>query len=451
LDPSDQLIIANIFLSLNILQTPDNGVYIALFAILLLICGSALMSASEVAFFSLTPSEKDEIDESEEKTMMKLAKLLKEPKYILSTILVFNNLMNIGVIVTSYYIITQLFNFEDVSIGIFIIPGGVFDFLVNIVLVTFFIVLFGEATPKVYASHYRLGYARWITPFFYALHKLFSPINFLLVSTTTLLEKRIKKQSNEMDIEELNKAIDITVDKQNPNNDVKMLKGIIHFGNITVRQIMRPRLEVTAADSSWGFNLLLQFVKENNYSRIPVFKENIDNIEGVLYIKDLLEHLDKANDFEWQKLIRETLHTPETKKIDDLLREFQESKKHLAIVVDEFGGTSGIVTLEDILEKVVGDIKDEYDESFDTYVRRNQDGTYIIDGAIPLSDLEIALGLESDFFEEFKGDSETLAGLLLERFGRIPKNGEETSVDKISFKILNFKNNRIEKIKVSSA
>jgi putative hemolysin len=323
-----------------------------------------------------------------------------------------------------------------------------FDFIVNVIIVTFFLVLFGEAIPKVYATHNKLPIARSVSGLFTFLNKLLSPINYLLVNSTAVIEKRIKRHNAEIDIDEINKAIDITVDNKASKNDVKMLKGIVHFGNITVRQVMRPRMDVAAADVEWDFLKLISFVKENGYSRLPVFKESIDNIQGVLYIKDLLEHIHQGKDFQWQKLIREALHTPETKKIDDLLREFQETRKHLAIVVDEFGGTSGIVTLEDIVEEVIGDINDESDESADSQLRKNPDGSYIVEGIMQLGDLAKGLELENDYFEEAKGDAETVGGLVVELFGRIPKVGEEVVLHNFKFKVLSFKKNRIEKLKI---
>lgn len=449
MDPDSIGFMPHYTLLLDVFHTPTAAVWWSFLAIILLIFGSAIMSASEVAFFSITEAEREDLEESESSNDNKLAKLLHKPKYLLSTILVTNNLFNIGVIVISYFIITKTITFEDIQMGPIVLPSAVFDFLVNIVIVTFFLVLFGEALPKVYATHNKLSYARWITPVFSLLNSFLTPVNYLLVNSTALIEKRIKRHNAEIDIEEINRAIDITVDNKESQNDVRMLKGIVHFGNITVRQIMRPRREVMAADASWDFVTLMDFVKENNYSRLPVFEESIDNVLGVLYIKDLLEHLHQKADFGWQKLVRETLHTPENKKIDDLLREFQATRKHLAIVVDEYGGTSGIVTMEDVVEEVIGDIKDEYDESFENALRKNADGSMIVDGVMPLGELARALGYSPDYFEEAKGDAETLAGLVLERFGRIPRNGDEITYGAFVYKVLTFKNNRIEKIKLT--
>lgn len=449
MDPDSIGLTPQFTLLLDVFHTPTTSVWWSFLAILLLISSSAIISASEVAFFSITEAEREDLEESEDTSDNKLANLLVKPKYLLSTILVTNNLVNIGVIVISYFIITKTVTFEDIQMGPIVLPSAVFDFLVNIVIVTFFLVLFGEALPKVYATHNKLSYARWVTPMFSVLSSILAPVNYLLVNSTALIEKRIKRHNAEIDIEEINRAIDITVDNKESQNDVRMLKGIVHFGNITVRQIMRPRREVMAADASWDFVTLMDFVKENNYSRLPVFEESIDNVLGVLYIKDLLEHLHQKADFGWQKLVRETLHTPENKKIDDLLREFQATRKHLAVVVDEYGGTSGIVTMEDVVEEVIGDIKDEYDEGFESSIRKNVDGSMIVDGVMPLGELARALGYNPDYFEEVKGDAETLAGLLLERFGKIPRNGDEITFEDFTYKVLAFKSNRIEKVKMT--
>jgi putative hemolysin len=406
------------------------------------------MAASEIAFFSISHAERDELRESEDIIDKRVVKLLDKPRYLLSTILIGNNVVNIGVIIISYFIITHVFNFRDIVLPFFTIPSSAFDFTINVLVVTFFLVLFGEAIPKVYASHNKIKIAKAVSTLFVVLNRIFYPLNYILVGSTSMIEKRIKRHNAEMDIEEINKAIDITVENKESGNDIKMLKGIVHFGNLTVKQIMRQRMEVAAADITWDFGELLKYVREVGYSRLPVYSENIDQIQGILYIKDLLEHINQDATFGWQKLIREPLHAPETKKIDDMLREFQESRMHLAIVVDEFGGTCGIVTMEDIVEEVIGDINDEFDESTDNNFRKINDTTYIVDGVMPLHDFTRALNLDQDFFDEVREDAETVAGLLLEIKGRIPKSGEEIIYEGFTFRILSIKNNRIEKVKL---
>ena len=430
---------------------PSTGVFISgLIGFVLVFC-SGLMSGSEIAFFSITNVERDELRESEEAADKRVIKLLERPRYLLSTILISNNVVNIGVIIISYFIITSVFNFHDVTISTFTIPKSAFDFLVNVLIVTFFLVLFGEAIPKVYASHNKMGIARAMASVFIFLNRVYYPLNYVLVSSTSVIERRIKRHNAEMDIEEINKAIEITVEDKESGNEVKMLKGIVHFGNLTVKQVMRQRMEVAAADIAWDYEELLSYVREVGYSRIPVYSENIDQIQGVLYVKDLLEHINQSKDFGWQKLIRDPLHAPETKKIDDMLREFQETRKHLAIVVDEFGGTSGIVTLEDIVEEVIGDIKDEFDESTDSNIKKLHDGSYIVEGTTPLNDFTKTLNLMSDHFDEVREDAETVAGLILELYGRIPKGGDVITYEQFTFRVLSIKNNRIEKVKLELA
>ena len=430
---------------------PSASVFISgLIGFVLVFC-SGLMSGSEIAFFSITNVERDELRESEEAADKRVIKLLERPRYLLSTILISNNVVNIGVIIISYFIITSVFNFHDVTISTFTIPKSAFDFLVNVLIVTFFLVLFGEAIPKVYASHNKMGIARAMASVFIFLNRVYYPLNYVLVSSTSVIERRIKRHNAEMDIEEINKAIEITVEDKESGNEVKMLKGIVHFGNLTVKQVMRQRMEVAAADIAWDYEELLNYVREVGYSRIPVYSENIDQIQGVLYVKDLLEHINQSKDFGWQKLIRDPLHAPETKKIDDMLREFQETRKHLAIVVDEFGGTSGIVTLEDIVEEVIGDIKDEFDESTDSNIKKLHDGSYIVEGTTPLNDFTKTLNLMSDHFDEVREDAETVAGLILELYGRIPKGGDVITYEQFTFRVLSVKNNRIEKVKLEVA
>lgn len=435
----------------NLVNPPSPGVIISCIVGFLLVFCSGLMSGAEIAFFSITNAEREELRESEDDADMRVLKLLDKPRYLLSTILIGNNVVNIGVIVISYFIITSVFNFQDVAFGSFIIPKSAFDFLINVLIVTFFLVLFGEAVPKVYASHNKMKIAKAVAGLFIILNRIFYPLNYVLVSSTSVIERSIKRHNEEMDIEEINKAIEITVENKETGNDIRMLKGIVHFGHLTVKQIMRQRMEVAAADITWDYEELLNYVREVGYSRIPVYNENIDQIEGVLYVKDLLEHINQDKAFGWQKLIRAPLHTPETKKIDDMLREFQETRKHLAIVVDEFGGTSGIVTLEDIVEEVIGDIKDEFDESTDTNIKKINDSTYIVEGAIPLNDFTKALNLLTDHFDDVREDAETLAGLLLELKGRIPKAGDEIVYEQFTFRVLAIKNNRIEKVKLEIA
>lgn len=428
---------------------PGTPFFVANFIILILLVCSGLMSASEVAFFSLTKPEVDELRESEEPADQRIANLLDKPRYLLTTILVVNNLVNIGVVITSYFVTKLAFNFQDLILGSIIVPSYALEFTWNVLVVTFFLVLFGEATPKVFATYNKIKIARMMSSIFVWLNRVLYPLNFALVSSTGIIEKRLKRYNSEIDIQEINKAIEITVEKKESKQDAKLLKGIVHFGNITVKQIMRPRTEVAAVDTDLKFSELMSFVRENGYSRYPVFKETLDTVVGVLNVKDLLEHLNATDSFEWQKLIRSPFYVPETKMIDDLLRDIQQNRSHLAVVVDEYGGTSGIVTLEDVLEEVVGDIKDEFDENTDSDFRKLDDRNFLFEGKTALVDVCRLMEIDTDTFEEAKGESETLAGLLLEAKGRIPKNGEEVRLLNYKFTILSVNHFRIEKVKVT--
>lgn len=434
---------------LKLINPPTTAVVIANVIILILIVCSGLMSASEVAFFSLTRPEIDELKESDNATDRRIARILERPRYLLSTMLVTNNLVNIGIIIISYYVTRRMFNFHQISeeIGV---PEFWIDFSWNVVIVTFFLVLFGEATPKVFATHNKLKIARLMSGVFSVLTQILSPLNYILVGSTQVLEKRLKRHNTEIDRDEINKAIEITVEKKESKQDARLLKGIVHFGNTTVKQVMRPRMEVAALDYDLNFKEVMEKVKEWGYSRFPVYKENLDTIAGVLNIKDLLEHYNQDETFGWQSLVRKPFFVPETKMIDDLLREIQQNRKHLAIVVDEFGGTSGIITLEDIIEEVVGDIKDEFDETGEADFKKIDDKNFLFEGKTSLMDVCRLMEIDSDSFEEIKGEAETIGGLVLEITGRIPKNGDEVKAANFRFSVISVNNHRIERVKIKN-
>lgn len=430
---------------------PTSATLIAIAIILLFLFFSGLMSASEVAFFSLTNPEIDQCKDSDDPADNKVAKLHEKPRFLLSTILIINNTVNIGVVITSYFVTKQMLNFQDLNLGFLVIPGLSLEFIWNVIIVTFFLVLFGEATPKVYATQNKLGITRMMAGFFVNANRILFPLNYVLVGSTQVIEKKLKRHNAEIDIEEINKAIEITVEKKESKMDAKMLKGIVHFGNITVKQVMHPRTDVSAIDIEMNFEELIQKVREVGYSRFPVYQDDLDHVVGVLNVKDLLQHVNNKADFDWRSLVRDAFFVTETKKIDDLLREIQVNRKHLAVVVDEFGGTSGIITLEDIVEEVVGDIKDEFDENTDSDLfRKLDDKNYLVEGKIALPDMCKLMELDADTFEEARGEAETLGGLLLELIGRIPKNGEEARFGKFKFLVISVVNNRIEKVKVTN-
>ena len=432
----------------------SSGMVTASLIILILIMCSALMSASEIAYFSLSNVELDQLRDSDDDTDNKVAALLDKPRFLLSTILITNNMVNIGVVVTSYFVTRGFFDaiglIDELNIGSISLSRYVVELVWNVVVVTFFLVLFGEAAPKVFATQNKLKVARAMNGVLRLLNTIWYPLNFVLVNSTNVLEKRLKKHNAEIDIEEINKAIEITVEKKESKQDAKMLKGIVHFGNIMVKQIMRPRTDVAAIDHELNFTELMAYVREMGYSRFPVYKDSLDTVIGVLNIKDLIVHLNDGETFEWQTLIREPFFVPETKKIDDLLREIQVNRKHLAVVVDEFGGTSGIVTLEDIVEEVVGDIKDEFDEVVDSRFRKLDNNNYLFEGKIPLIDVCRLIDIAPDTFDDVKGEAETLGGLLLEIAHKIPKNGEEIRFENFKFLVLSVNNNRIEKVKLTN-
>lgn len=439
-----------VFLIDGFLQMPTGIVVAANLIIFVLIIFSGIMSASEIAFFSLSNAELGTLRESEDPLDNRVAILLDKPRYLLSSIVITNNLTNIGVIVTSYFVTKKMLLFSQITVAGFSIPGDVLQFTWNLVFVTFLLVLFGEATPKVYATHNKLKIARAMSGVFALMIRFYAPINYVLVGSTKQIEKRLKRYNTEIDIEEINKAIEITVEKKESKQDAKMLKGIVHFGNITVKQIMRPRTDITALDYELNFKELMDTIKETGYSRYPVFKDNLDNVVGVLNIKDLLEHLNQDASFGWQSMVREPFFVPEGKKIDDLMREIQQNRKHLAVVVDEYGGTAGIITLEDIIEEVVGDITDEFDDTTDSNFRKLDDKNFLFDGNTPLVDACRLMEIDTETFNETRGEAETMAGLILEIAGRIPKNGEELRLLNYKFTIISVMNNRIEKVRITN-
>ncbi len=367
--------------------------------------------------------------------------LLNKPKGLLATLLITINFVNIAIVVLSSLLINLVFNFSaHERVG----------FVIQVVAVTFVIVLFCEVMPKVYAQQNALRTARISVFPVFVLDKLLKPLSYFLVASTSFVEKRIKRKSYDVNIDELNHAIDITSNKDTPEEEKKILKGIARFGNIDVKQIMKPRMDVVAFDNEKKFSELIPVILETRYSRIPVFKESFDSVIGVLYTKDLLPFLNRKEDdsFQWQSLVRQAYFVPESKKINDLLQEFQEKKMHLAIVVDEYGGNSGIVTLEDILEEIVGEINDEFDEEELTYSKLD-DHNFVFDGKALLNDVCRVTELDRKFFESKNDDVDTLAGLILELSGSIPVRGEIVEHNGIKLKIESADRRRIKRVKIS--
>lgn len=418
---------------------------IALFV--LLIC-SALVSGTEVAFFSLSQTDLDELNE-DTKGKSLVVKLLEKPKKLLGTILITNNFINILIVLIFASLEDFMFggiNFS-IDLGFTIIPASVIKVFIQVGLVTFLILLFGEVLPKVYAIRKSLQFANFMSRPIYFLNALLTPLSKPLIGLTNSIERRLGNKNNNLSVEKLSQALELTSEDSTTKDEQKILEGIVTFGNTETVQIMKPRTDVCAISDDKPYEEVLKIILENGYSRNPVYHENIDNIVGVLYAKDLLAHLNKKT-FDWQRLLREPFFVPENKKLDDLLKEFQDKKNHLAIVVDEYGGTSGIVTLEDVIEEIVGDINDEFDNDDLTYSKIDENN-FVFEGKITIRDLCRVLDEDENVFEEEKGESETLAGFILEVSGKFPRRGEKINFKKYVFTIEALDRKRIKQVKVT--
>jgi gliding motility-associated protein GldE len=404
---------------------------------MLLLCLSAIISASEVAFFSLDPKTLNELEESERKADHKILRLLKNPQRMLATMLIGNNFLNVAVILLLTYFTNTVLNFESAPL---------LGFIFETVIITFAILLFAEIMPKVYATQFAPKTASYTVTFLSALEKLFGPFVSFLVNSTSFVNNRLAKHNHSnISMDELSHALELTSNSR--DEDTEILEGIIKFGNIQVVDIMTSRVDMVVVDIKTNYKQLLEIIIKSGYSRIPVYAGTRDNIKGLLYGKDLLPHLDKPANFRWQSLVRQAYYVPETKKIDDLLNEFQENKVHLAIVVDEYGGTSGLVTLEDILEEIVGDISDEYDNE-EVLFTKIDNHTFIFEAKILLNDFfKIAEIAEEDFVKVTE-EVETLAGLILELKGDIPSKNERIDYGRYVFEIIAADNRRIKKVKL---
>lgn len=419
------------------LYAPSLGVWIAIVLVIGLLFLSGYASASEIAFFSLSPTDLSKLEPEKNYSDKRIQLLREDSERTLATILITNNLVNVTIIMLCNYIFAQLIDF---GMAIWL------QFICVTVLLTFLLLLFGEIMPKVYARQNSLKYCRMASGGIMFLRKLFWPIGSILISSGTLAEKVVQKESHVLSVDDLEQALELT-DNEEIKEEKSMLQGIIRFGDETAKEIMTPRQDIVDLNMQASFSDVLKCIVENNYSRIPVYQGNTDNIRGVLYIKDLLPHIGKSGSFRWQSLIRPAYFVPETKKIDDLLREFQENKIHIAIVVDEFGGTSGLVTLEDVLEEIVGEINDEYDEEEKTYTRLNQN-TYVFEGKTSISDFSRILEIDDEEFADVEGDADSIAGLILEIKGDFPKVGEKIIYRRFTFEILAIEERRISSVKV---
>ena len=403
-----------------------------------LLGASAFISGSEVACFSLSPSNIRTIKEGDSRREKYLKQLLDTPQQLLATILIINNFVNVGIIILSSFITGALFDFASYE---------KLGFLFQVIFVTFLLLLFGEIIPKVYANQYAMRFAFLMTLPLYVLEKLFRPLSSVLISSTSVVLKRLQKKQMNISMDDLSEALDLTENSIHEDKDI--LKGIVNFTDLNVKEIIKSRMDIVAIDveDSPKLSDIVKVIIDSGFSRIPIYEGSLDNIKGVFYSKDLLAHLDKDDTFDWRVLIKAPYYVPETKKINDLLEEFQTKKIHLAIVIDEYGGTSGIVTLEDILEEIVGEISDEYDEEQDAFTKID-DNTYLFEGKIMLNDFYKIVGVSNDIFDKVKGDADTLAGLYLELKGYIPQKDDETVYEQFTFIIEAVDKRRILKIKV---
>jgi len=445
-----------------------NSVSLVLLLVLfvLIIC-SAVISSSEVAYFSLGPSDLKAFQSESTKPSRRILKLLENPRLLLATILISNNLINVAIILVSENLVSQLCPesvFINLGTKLSESPilnnitastwASIINVLITVGLVTFILVLFGEVMPKVYAKLNNTKIAKWTSGILVFLSNLFFPFSKLMVNGTSFIENRVLSNTNNgiTSMQDIDEAIALAVgDEKHAEEDKGILKGIIKFGDVSVTQVMKSRVDVVAVDFRIKFSELMTVIRDSGYSRIPVFDEEFDNVTGILYVKDLLGHLDKGDEFEWQERISSNVfYVPEAKKLDDLLREFQKQKQHIAIVVDEYGGTSGIVTLEDVLEEIIGDIKDEFDPDSEIDFKKLDEHNYIFEGKTLLNDVFRIVGVSTESFEEKRGDADSLAGLVLEMVGHIPKSGEVFESSGYTFKIVTVNKRRIEQILITT-
>ena len=445
---------------------PVLGVAAAFALIVILLLCSAFISSSEVAFFSLTPNDLERLKQENTPATQRIMGLVDSPRSLLATILICNNFINIAIVILSDFIFRKIFPIEiseNIAQSIInllsldttkAVLGQTVNFTITVIGVTFLLVLFGEVAPKVYAKINNIKLAKLMSGSLLKLSRFFRPLSGLLIKGTSLIENRLAKRSQNGSItskEDIDNAIELTVrDEIGAKQDIDILKGIVKFGEVSVKQIMRSRVDVIAVDFRIGFLELMKVIRDSGYSRIPVFDEDFDNVTGILYIKDLLAHIEEDNKFEWQAFIRpNVLYVPEAKKISDLLKDFQTQRLHMAVVVDEYGGSSGIVSLEDIMEEVIGDIRDEFDDEVEVEFEKIDDYNFIFEGKTLLNDVCRIIGVDTNTFDEVKGDADSVAGMILEIIGHIPKVGQEVVYEQYRFKIVAVNKRRVEQIRIT--
>jgi gliding motility-associated protein GldE len=438
-DPPKYLLNNFIFIKANLPAEDYTLLLAGLVSICLLIIASGIMSASENAFFSLTRKQLEEILEQYKKVSNAVSYLLRFPKKLLATILIANTMINVAIVMVTTLIFNLVFDFVDKPI---------LGFLLETILVTFILVLFGEVIPKIYAVQNNKIIVRLMAIPMYSIYKMLMPLVLILEKTSSIIDKRITSKGHILTVDELTHAIDITSEKDAPKQEKKLLKSIVNFGNISVNQIMRQRPDIAAIEINASFNAVLKQINDTGYSRLPVYDGNLDQIKGILFTKDLLPYLNENDNFNWQSLLRKPFFVPESKKIDDLLKDFQKNRVHLAIVVDEFGGTSGLISMEDILEEIFGEINDEFDEDEHIFTKIN-DNTFVFEAKILINDVCKYMELDTNVFDEARKEADTLGGMILELNGDLPEEGKEINFGDFTFKVEAVDKRRIKRIKVT--
>lgn len=431
--PSLGLVVQTIEASL-----PFEYVFINVVVMLLLILMSALISGSEVAYFSLKHGDLEECKENTTPANRAILALVGDRRRLLATILIMNNLVNVAIVTLATFFTWRLVGTKT--------PGGQVLTVLTLT-VTFVILFFGEVVPKNYATKHNLQFARLTAGMLLFFRWVLKYPALFLINITNMIERHVERKAHNITVDELNRALEITTDEHTTDEEKGILKGIVNFSTLTVKQIMHPRLDITAIDIEHDFHELMDKINKSGFSRIPVFSETIDKIEGILYIKDLLAHIDKDENFKWQELLRPGYFVPENKKVDSLLKNFQDKRVHMAIVVDEYGGTSGLITMEDIIEEIVGEINDEFDDE-DVAYNKLDASTYIFEGKTSLNDLCKIIEADPSVFDEVKGESESLGGLLLELFSKLPKAGEKKEFGSFLFTVVAVDERRIKRVRI---
>jgi putative hemolysin len=428
--------VLSIILLKDVLMPLTSGAVIGMVVVCILLFFSAMISGSEVAYFSLGPNHINKLRERPKGKETMVLSLLEKPERLLATILISNNFINIGIVIIASFVTGTIFDFSQTPL---------LGFVIKVIMITFLLLLFGEIMPKIYANRFAPQFARRMAMPLMILDRLFQPLIFILVRSTRLVNRRMARKVKNISMDDLSEALGLATDVV--ENEKEMLEGIVRFSNLEVSEIMKPRTDVVAVNIKADLSTLIKVIIDSGFSRIPVYEETSDHVKGILYVKDLLPHINQKNGYNWQRLIREPFFVPETKKINDLLKEFQVKKIHLAIVVDEYGGTEGIVTMEDILEEVVGEITDESDEA-EVFYRKIDSHTFIFDGKTLLNDFYKVTNLDDELFDEVKGDAETIAGLILELKGGFPRLNDKLVCKDIQFTVLAMDKRRIKEIKV---